>query len=104
MNKLVDIIKQKMIEEHITEKNLSDMIGCSHSLLKKYLNEEEEIPVIITNNIKKVLNINNKEIISINDRFNNLSKVNQNKVLEYIEFLEYKEKNNSKKLELKTDY
>lgn len=104
MNKLVDIIKQKMIEEHITEKNLSDMIGCSPSLLKKYLNDEEEIPVIITNNIKKVLNINNKEIISINDRFNNLSKVNQNKVLEYIEFLEYKEKNNSKKLELKTDY
>lgn len=92
MNKFIDKIKHKMIEKHITEKKLSDMIGCSQVLLNKWLNEEEEIPVIISNNIIKVLDINNTNENSINDRFNKLSDENKNKVLEYIEFLEYNEK------------
>ncbi len=92
-----------MIEENITEKKLSDMVGCSKKLLIKWLNEEEEMPVLISDNIAKVLNIDTK--ISLNDlntKFNKLSDENKNKVLEYIEFLQYKQNkvNNQKRLTL----
>ena len=105
MNQFIDKIKCKMIEEHITKKKLSDMIGCSETSLNKWLNEEEEIPVIISNNIIKVLNIQkNKKTISLNTlnrRFNQLSDENKNNVLEYIEFLQYNE--NKLKLSKKTN-
>lgn len=105
MNQFIDIIKCKMIEDHISEKKLSDMIGCSESLLKKWLNEVEEMPVLISNNIIKVLDIQNKEKIkslnNINSKFDRLSDENKNKVLEYIEFLQYNE--NKLKLSKKTN-
>ena len=89
MNKLVDIIKHKMIEEHITEKNLSDMVGYSESLLNKWLSEKEEMPVIVSKNIIKVLNIDTKDSVSLlNSKYNKLSEKNKQKVLEYIDFLQ----------------
>lgn len=91
---IIDQIKYKMIEKHITEEKLSNMIGCSQILLNKYLNEEEDMPVMISNNIIKVLDINTT---SLQDRFNSLNEEDKNKVLEYIEFLQYKEKKLLKK-------
>ena len=89
MNKLVDIIKHKMIEEHITEKNLSDMVGYSEILLNKWLSEKEEMPVIVSKNIIKVLNIDTNDSVSLlNSKYNKLSDKNKQKVLEYIDFLQ----------------
>ena len=100
MSQFIDKIKLKMIEKHITQKRLSDMIGCSETLLNKWLNEVEEIPVMISNSIIKVLDIDNIEKIKfsndLSNKFNKLSDESKNKVLEYIEFLH----NNEKKLKL----
>lgn len=94
----IDQIKYKMIEKHITEKQLSDMIGCSETLLNGWLEGLEEMPIIISKNITKVLELDKeKEEKNIIDRYNKLSNENKNKVLEYIEFLQYKEKKLLKK-------
>ena len=96
MNQFINKIKLKMIEDSISEEKLSDMIGCSKQSLNKWLNEEEAIPVIISNNIIKVLDINSEKETStlqqMNNKFNKLSDENKNKVLEYIDFLQYNEK------------
>ena len=89
MNNIIKEIKLKMIEKNISEKQLSDMVGCSKVLLNKWLNEEEEIPVLIKNNISKVLELDNEK--SLNNRFDKLSDENKKKVLEYIDYLQYTE-------------
>lgn len=89
MSKFTDEIKHRMIEEHISEDRLSYMIGCSKTLLKKWLDEEEELPVIVSEDIKKVLKMDNKENDDLNTKFDKLSDENKAKVLEYIEFLKY---------------
>lgn len=89
VSKFTDEIKHRMIEEHISENKLSDMIGCSKTLLKKWLDEEEELPVIVSENIKKVLKMDKKENDDLNTKFDKLSDENKAKVLEYIEFLKY---------------
>ena len=100
MSKFIDQVKHKMIEKHITTEKLSDMIGCPKTSLDIWLDESEEMPVIIANGITKVLGINNKES-SIKDRFDKLSDENKTKVLEYIDFLQYSE--NKLKLTNKTN-
>lgn len=89
MNNIIKKIKLKMIEKNISAKKLSDMVGCSEVLLNKWLNGEEEIPVLIKNNISKVLELDNEK--SLNNRFDKLSDENKKKVLEYIDYLQYKE-------------
>ena len=100
MSKFIDQVKLKMIEKHITIEKLSDMIGCPKPSLEKWLDEEEGMPVMVTNSITKVLDINDKEV-SLKDRFDKLSDENKDKVLEYIEFLQYNE--NKLKLTNKTN-
>lgn len=89
LNNIIKEIKIKMIEKNISTKKLSDMVGCSEVLLKKWLNGEEEIPVLIKNNISKVLELDNEK--SLNNRFDKLSDENKKKVLEYIDYLQYTE-------------
>ena len=102
----IDKIKLKMIEEHITEKKLSDMIGCPETSLNKWLNEQEAMPVMISNNIMRVLGVDNNEkeisIEELNSKFKKLSNENKNKVIEYIEFLQYNQ--NKLKLTKKTNF
>lgn len=100
MSKFIDNVKFKMIEKHITTEKLSDMIGCPKTSLELWLDEEDLMPVMVVNSITKVLGINNEES-NIKDRFDNLSKENKAKVLEYIDFLQYSE--NKLKLTNKTN-
>ena len=95
MNLFINEIKHKMIDENITEEKLAHMIGCSEVSLNKWLSEKEEMPVMIYKKKKKTLNImkseDEKNLKDLADRFSKLSDENKNKVLEYIEFLQYSE-------------
>ena len=100
MSKFIDQIKFKMIERHISTEKLSNMIGCPKTSLDTWLNEEEEMPVLVATSITKVLGINEMEL-RLRERFDRLNDENKVKVLEYIEFLQYSE--NKLKLTDKTN-
>lgn len=100
MSKIIDKVKLKMIEKHITTEKLSNMIGCPKTSLDMWLDGEEDMPFMVANSITKVLGINEDEP-NIKDRYDKLSDENKAKVLEYIEFLQYSE--NKLKLTNKTN-
>ena len=94
MNMLINKIRHKMIDENISEEKLADMIGCSEESLSKWLSEKEEMPVMVSNSIAKILDAGKNEdefLKDLNTRISKLNDENKRKVLEYIEFLQYNE-------------
>lgn len=94
----------------MTQSELAQKIGYTEASVSRYLNNERSLSIDAAIKICNALKISKTEFINfyshlfekkdnLINRFDNLSLENQKKVIEYVEFLEYQEKN--KKLELK---
>lgn len=94
----------------ISQRELANKIGYTEVSISRYLNEERTMSMDAVIKICNALNIDVIEFISFyelyftNDeyisRFNKLSDENKIKTIEYMDYLQYKDKN-EKKLELK---
>ena len=84
----------------ISQRELAYMVGCTEVSISRYLNKERNIPFDIIIKICNTLNVDSIWILKYfnnNDLFNrisNLSNESIDKLWDYINYLEYQEKNN----------
>ena len=108
INYLKQIIGQGN-DKIMTQSELSKKIGYTEVSVSRYLNGGRNLPIDAAIKICNALKISESEFINfyshlfetnnnLINRFDNLSLENQEKVIEYIEFLQYQEQKN---LELK---
>ena len=106
INYLKQIIGQGN-DKIMTQSELSKKIGYTEVSVSRYLNGGRNLPIDAAIKICNALHISESQFINfyshlfeINDnlinRFDNLSLENQEKVIEYIEFLQYQEQKNLK--------
>lgn len=106
LNSVVGGEKEKLI----TQESFSKMVGCTAVSMSRYLSKQREIPVDILFKMKKSLNISDDKFMSfyseysignsseVVERFNHLTDESKEKLLDYMNYLEYSENRSKQKV------